>query len=466
MCNSIRILQVALVAALILTICTSCSEKRNGDPAKPKQEAIPAGALMDQSIRFQYAIYYLPSPLADPLVALQELLSKEKSPPTLVNELPDKPGKPVIYGHSVTEVQTKYAPPDTQSLQYFGRGLTRDQAEQLQKSRQVFIMEFAHDKEYTWEGLRMANEIAEAMVRETGGLVWDEMTREVFTPVEWNKKRIQTWTQDIPDVSDHTSIHAYKSDEYVRAITLGMAKFGLPDVVVEDLSWSLDRTAGHLINLFCQAMAEGAVIEKPGEYDLDIRRIQNSEVREAQITSLKRNATAVALLSLKKGEWEEGDPENRLIELGFDRYSGRDVHAKQAELFSSFFGSEDAVTPVTHSEELLAASRKAKARLPALREEFLEGLDPGEFIQVKAPFKTPDGGQEWMWVEITTWEGDQIKGLLKNEPFNIPSLHGGQIVNVKQQDVFDYIRRYRDGRQEGNETGAIIQKMQQTSGGQ
>ena len=464
--NSIRILQVALVAALVLTICTSCSEKRNGDPAEPKQEAIPAGVLMDQSIRFRYAIYYLPSPPADPLVALQELLSKEKRPPALVNELPDKPGKPVIYGRSVTEVQTKYAPPDMRSLQYFGRGLTRDQAEELQKSRQVFIMECAHDKEHTWEGLRMANQIAEAMARETGGLVWDEMTHEVFTPVAWNNMRIQTWTQDIPDVSDQTTIHAYRSDEYVRAITLGMAKFGLPDVVAEDFSWSLNRTIGHLINLFCQSMAEGAVIERPGEYDLDIRRIQNSEVREAQITSLKTNATAVALLSLKKGKWEQGDPENRLIELGFERYPGRDVHAKQAEMLSSLFGFEDDVTRVTHSEELLAASRRAKARLPALREEFVEGLDPGEFIQVKTPFKTPDGGQEWMWVEITTWEGEKIKGVLKNEPFNIPSLHGGQIVNVKQQDVFDYIRRYPDGRQEGNETGAIIQKMQQASGGQ
>jgi len=65
-----------------------------------------------------------------------------------------------------------------------------------------------------------------------------------------------------------------------------------------------------------------------------------------------------------------------------------------------------------------------------------------------------------MWVEVTRWQGGDITGLLKNEPFNIPELHAGQIVTVKQADVFDYIRQYADGTREGNETGVIIQKMQ------
>lgn len=210
-------------------------------------------------------------------------------------------------------------------------------------------------------------------------------------------------------------------------------------------------------------MAEGSVIHTTGQYGLDIRTIQNKEVRDPQVNSLKSNATAVAQLVLREGNWEEGDPKNRLIEITFDRYPGRDVNAKQEALLSSLFGWEDAITPVKHNEVLLAASRRAKEKMPTLRVEFAAGLNPGEIIQVKAPFKTPDGGQEWMWVEITDWEGADIKGMLKNEPFNIPTLHGGQIVKVKQKDVFDYIRRYPDGSQEGNETGAIIQNMQKTT---
>lgn len=64
-----------------------------------------------------------------------------------------------------------------------------------------------------------------------------------------------------------------------------------------------------------------------------------------------------------------------------------------------------------------------------------------------------------MWVEVTSWDGDVISGLLKNEPANIPSLHGGQQVTVSQSKVFDYIRRVADGREEGNETGRILQRF-------
>jgi len=64
---------------------------------------------------------------------------------------------------------------------------------------------------------------------------------------------------------------------------------------------------------------------------------------------------------------------------------------------------------VRHNEELLAASARAKAKLPELQKAFTAGLQPGEFIDLKAPFPTPDGGTEWMWVEVTSWKDDKIK---------------------------------------------------------
>ena len=77
-----------------------------------------------------------------------------------------------------------------------------------------------------------------------------------------------------------------------------------------------------------------------------------------------------------------------------------------------------------------------------------------------APFPTPDGGNEWMWVEVIEWKGSKIRGLLKNEPVNVPGLSGGSEVVVDQGDLFDYIRSFSDGREEGNETGRLIQQYQ------
>ena len=129
-------------------------------------------------------------------------------------------------------------------------------------------------------------------------------------------------------------------------------------------------------------------------------------------------------------------------------------------MLGALFGSEDSVQRVRHTNELLEASKAANAKLPALREAFRRGLQPGEYIQVKAPFATPDGGNEWMWVEVTSWDGDVISGLLRNEPANIPGLHAGQMVKVSQSKVFDYIRRDANGHEDGNETGKILQRLQ------
>lgn len=84
-----------------------------------------------------------------------------------------------------------------------------------------------------------------------------------------------------------------------------------------------------------------------------------------------------------------------------------------------------------------------------------------QYILVKAPFATRDGGNEWMWVEVAKWSGDTIEGLLKNEPVDVPGLRGGQMVKVSQAKVFDYVRHHPDGREEGNETTKIIMRMQE-----
>jgi uncharacterized protein YegJ (DUF2314 family) len=443
---------IIVSVTLLLFIC--CSKRQD-------QEIVPAGSPMARSIHFQFAIYYLPLPSGDPSAALNQLLAREYRKLKLVEEMREDPGELLVCAYVQNDIQTEYAPPDMESLQYFGRGLTRRQEQRLQKCEQAFILNFGHPKDSVWEGLRTANQVAEAIARKTGGLLWDEETRELFTPDEWHRKRIASWTESLPDISNHITIHAYKSDEYMRAITLGMLKIGLPDVVFEDFSWSMYNEIGHLINLFCQSMAEGAAFKEPGKFDLVLRSIKNQKVRKPQVESLKPHATGVAFLSLRKGKWEEGDPQNRLIEITFDRYPGRDVNAKQEEMLSSFFGWEDSVILIKHNNALLAASRNAKAKLAALYKAFTAELQPGEYILVKVPFETQDGGHEWMWVEVIAWQGDKIKGLLRNQPFNIPSLHSGQIVEVKQEDVFDYIRHYPDGKKEGNETSAIVEKMQQ-----
>lgn len=425
------------------------------------QAPIPAGPLLVGPIQFGFAIFYPESPTKQPMTALKERMPVGEGGPKLITSMPDRPPNAAVLVATLnTTAQRNYRPPNLEMVQRFGRGLTRDQAESLQRAERALILQFAHPALMSASALRTALELAEQVARDTNGLLWDEETREIFTPDEWRKRRLDSWVGSTPDVLQHTVIHAYKSDKLVRAITLGMSKLGLPDVVVSDFPWSSNRPVGNLINVFAQAMAEGATVERPGVYDLDLRSLKSATVRQTQLATLKPNAAAIAKLSLVKGTWESGDPRNRLVEIRFDQYPGSDHYARQEAMLSALFGFEDSVQRVRHTNELLEASKAAMAKLPALREAFRRGLRPGEYIQVKAPFATRDGGHEWMWVEVTNWEGDAISGLLRNEPFNVPGLHGGQMVKVSQSKVFDYIWQGADGRQEGNQTGKILQRLQ------
>ena len=438
----------------------SDSPKVPGPAAKP----VPTGSLFSNQVLCEFAIYLLPDSKGKPDEALAKVLAAQKYSWVQVTEFPKSPvTKATLYSKLITDVAKSYKAPSLDSLQYFGRGISKEQAEQLQTCQQVYLVDFLYLSTDVWKASKSATELAGALGQEMNGLVWDEETREIFTPEEWAKKRVTTWTGDgAPDVTKQITIHAYKDDEFVRGITLGMSKFGLPDVVVSNFVWSEDKQVGTLIDLVAQALAEDSELTTPGEFDLDINKIKNAAMRDRVAATLLDKATSTAKLGLMLGVPEQGDPENRLVEITFDFAKGDDVHARQDAVLSSFFGWEDKVKSIKHNAELLAASQRAKDKLPALRDAFSKGFAPGEFIEVKGPFKTPDGRTEWMWVEVQSWKGEVIRGMLKNEPFFIPTLHGGQTVDVAQDDVFDYLHTFPDGHTEGNETSPIIEKMEQS----
>jgi uncharacterized protein YegJ (DUF2314 family) len=425
-------------------------------PGAPVRPGTPAAV----QVTYEFALYYTGKPLKAPVPALKARLLQDASLPRWADSLPRQADRPIVIARLNTDAQKDYRPPTLELLRYSGRGLSAEQAAALQTATQAFIVRFAHPQKAGMAPYKRSLQLMAQLAQDTGGLLWDEETREVFTPDEWRKRRLDTWDGELPDVSKQTVIHAYQGSKLVRAITLGMAKFGLPDVVVEDFSWSMNRPMGNLVNLVSQSLAEGLVIGPEGRCDVDIHGLRHTAVRSAQGTDLLPGSTGRARLLLVEGRPEAGDPDNRLVEIRFDAAPGKDAHARQDALLSGLYGSKDSITYVKHDDALRAASEAARARLPALQKAFAAGLAPGEFILVKAPFDTPAGGVEWMWVEVTTWQGDVIRGLLKNEPVNAPSLHGGQMVTVSQARLFDYIRRYPDGRQEGNETGRLIERMQ------
>ena len=344
---------------------------------------------------------------------------------------------------------------DLEYLKYSSYGLTDREKKRLQKSNHALILDFTSNKEDLISSIKNTNDFIFNLIKNKEAVVYDPETRETFGKEYWKENRLIS--NESVNLANHITIHFYQKDEFCRAITLGMLKFGLPDIVIEDLSCNSGVELASFINLIAQTLFEKQTLEKDGVLKLDIKTIKNETLKSILLSDLFENATKQAEVRLVESELEEGDPENRLIEIAF---SSDNPQIEHNETMTKLFGSEDKISMLKHDDKLEAASERAKTKIPKLKKLFLDGLPLNSHLLIKFPFDNKDGEREWMWVEITKWKADIIDGLLQNEPRLIPTLKAGQKVSKNINDMFDYILFKPDGSQEGNETGKIIMKNQ------
>ena len=465
----------ALLFALVtLALFARGCDRRSGDAAQTVESEAEATAVAPPSnepVRFEMALYLLSPPARDLQTQARDARAKDFT--DIAEAAPDKNFEGPVLRTRVAPLD-QYAPPDAEALRYKGRGFIPALAERLAKAYAAWVFDFACPPGDSQRTVRRAGELMLHLARNNDAVIWDELTREVFSPEAWQKQRVDGWDEGpaagplaIPDVSRHVTIHYYTSTDGrpPRAITLGMAKFGCPDVVMQEVPRSDSSSAADLINLVCQTLVERGVppqSDKPRPFKLDIDALRHREVKKAVSDRMSGGASRTAMVTIRPAKRDEGDPDNRLIEITFDRHPGRTPIERQAAFLGKFFGAQDQVSYVPDYDAALLAARD-RARKILLTEKkpaFRNGQPLGEMLLVKAPFATDDGGQEWMWVEVLEWHADgRIGGVLQNRPARIAALRAGAEVTVQEADLFDYMLRRANGPQEGNETGRILEKQ-------
>jgi uncharacterized protein YegJ (DUF2314 family) len=212
-----------------------------------------------------------------------------------------------------------------------------------------------------------------------------------------------------------------------------------------------------LVSLVLQTMIERPTIDRAGEIDVAIDRLRNATFHHDGVAGRKDGVAGAAVIRLGIATRSDGDAENRLLQMVFSGPAS-ELQIQHNKLLTRFFGAEDSVLFAKDDDgELLAASRRAKQALAKLKPRFTPKPPQLEQLVVKAPFTTPGGGVEWMWVEVVRWEGTRIKGILENDPGQVPNLKAGALVEVDEDSLFDYLLRRRDGTTKGNETSKILE---------
>jgi uncharacterized protein YegJ (DUF2314 family) len=340
------------------------------------------------------------------------------------------------------------------------RGLTAEQQEALAHAVAVTAIAFVAPPNLAESAYRDALGALAEEAKTTGGILWDESTRQAFSNEAW-AERLNGWDSAAPPhVDKHITIHMYRNGSLLRLVTLGMAKFGLPDVEVNEVSAHEAPAMGTLVSLLCQTIAEKKKLEVAGTIEVSIDQLASAPARATIEESVVSGAARKATLSLSMGHVQAGDADNRLIEIVFP---GPKVglQERQASLLTKLFGAHEELVRVDDRDpELAAASARAKVALAKLQTRWAKGRPELETLMVKAPFATPAGSKEWMWVEVLDWKGSKMTGILQNDAFEIPSLKIGARVDVEQSSVFDYFVRKGDQTIEGGETIDLMTKNQ------
>lgn len=357
----------------------------------------------------------------------------------------------MAYVEAISDVSNDYPAHGMEYLSYFAEGFSKAEKEKLIASKNAFICVFYYQPKDAFTHSKKMFDWVYTKIKNTDFVAYDGEVREYYSPEIWKRDRIDVWENGIPNAMKLLTLHTYRDTEYCRSITFGMQRFGLPDLVIEDSPCLNATSASQLLTVIAQLFLEGNRI-KDKSLIVDLNAIKSKAFQNIIPSIVYDNAQKKATILFNTSvAMEEGDPLNTIYKINFENSIEED------KIYKKLFGAKDEITSVNHNEEIKAASERAKKRLPALKKLFNKGLDT-ESLLLKAPFTTDEGGNEWMWIEVTRWKNETIEGILQNDPYYIKNLKSGAKVSVQQDDIFDYILYKADGTTEGNETGKLIQK--------
>jgi hypothetical protein len=209
-------------------------------------------------------------------------------------------------------------PPTPDFIRTDGRGIRTGQADLIAGSQGLIAMAFRFDDDASLARLHAVQVLALDVARNGIGAIWDESTREIYGADEWARVRVEGWEGNRPDVRRHIAIRYDDSPlGGRRLLSLGMQKFGLPDLVVNGVAARDVGNATRIIDGLAQLLVEGATLEPGGVMHLNFGAIKHAGARKTYMEAAGAGAMFAWTLTLTPMPRVQGDPDNRLVAVRF-----------------------------------------------------------------------------------------------------------------------------------------------------
>ncbi len=301
---------------------------------------------------------------------------------------------------------------------------------------------------------RTAFAVTTALAESLSALIYDETLRRI-EPLRELAKRVITAPLGEPVLTQrHLVVQLYRQDDgTARLLTLGMARFGSPDLSLRGATMA-DATELALVLDAAAAKVAAGTSKLPLTVSLeDVARIAGTT--PSALAKDPSRSQPVALDAFEPPR-TEGDPDNEMAELLPPGGPGAE---SWAQVITSLFQKAPQVAFTAFDEELQKLATRARKELPSALARFQKGEGA---LFVKAPFPVSatnaDAGSEWMWIDVKRCDAKACTGVLTNTPAFATSFAEGKPATTKRSEIADWLLRLPDGGAEGGESIRVIER--------
>ena len=342
----------------------------------------------------------------------------------------------LVKKHNVDELPV----PSLQALQYFGRGFDQSKANRIMASDYSvsFIGVGPFDKSHKL--LRKITQCVGGIAEKYDAFIYDVSDSLTFTPVSFENIRLGEIKKGFLSASQF-GVRAYRVEKGIRSVSMGLEKFGQPNLVIENFSDHHMAYMDKLFSIVLQHVIESPIPVKPGPMVFDIKNIANPAVRSELGSSVEANGSGKTKLMFKKAASLDGDPLG-LLAVSFENSPGDSLWLEQANLLKHVFGKDRTISNVPDPDRLESAVTLAKLRAKAILEEDHALEKDGMRLLVAIVMAEHE---EVVWVEVAEWKAQQGMGVLLSDPIHTKSFRSGMTYKFDYNSIMDFKLYGTDG---------------------
>lgn len=331
--------------------------------------------------------------------------------------------------------------PPKDTIETIGPGLSPKERESMHKRRAAVTVRVRGDVTKDQVAARALFAVTSLLADKLDGLVWDETTRRVETAAQTRLRAITTPLGRSAFNPRDIVIQFYRQpDSSARLVTLGMSRYGSPDLSLRGCSMAAGAMLVDAINALAASIVEG---------------------KDALPLTVK-TAKGEASFEVADAERTQGDPDDFVELVPASGNKGESPREAWDAVVTKLFGEAARSVEARFGKELEAAGARARKEMPRVLERFKAG--EGELF-VWGPFLIPaderaDGGpeEEWLWVKVSSCDDAACTGALSNRPMYATNIASGRTTSMPRAKIADWQLRHADGGVSGGETTKLLQQ--------